>query len=118
MLAARTILVAVLPMALMFSCSQHDEHRPDERLLANFFKHRIEFEELHRMATNDAKLLRVDASRTDPPDSASVGVSPQRIATYRALLNKVECPEGLMAFPARPGIRFIASSTGLLNRGS
>jgi hypothetical protein len=94
------------------------EHKPDDILLASFFKHRNEFEELHRMAAADTNLLRVDASRTDPPDAASAGVSPRRVATYRKLLNRVGCPGGLMAFPARPGIRFIASSRGLLNRGS
>ena|SRR5258708_26889518 len=114
----RIILFAMLPMVIMVGCGQHVEHKPDDILLANFCKHRKEFEELHRMAATDTNLFRVDASRTDPPDATSAGVSPRRVAAYRKLLYNVGCPGGLMAFPARPGIRFISSSRGLLNRGS
>src|SRR5438445_4791219 len=91
----RIILFAMLPMVIMIGCGQHVEHKPDDILLASFFKHRTEFEELHRMAAADTNLLRVDASRTDPRDAAEAGVSPRRVATYRKLLNRVGCPAGL-----------------------
>ena len=114
----RTPLLTIVAIVLIVGCNRHEKHMSDEALITAFLKHQADFEQLRRMATADKKLLRVDAYRTDPRDLASAGVSPQRVAEYRRLLHRVGCPEGLMAFPARPGIRFLSSSRGLLNRGS
>src|SRR6266567_2930874 len=108
----------IVAMVLMVGCDRQDQHKADEKLIASFLRHRADFEQLRQMATADSTLRRVSDSWTDPPDLASAGVSPQRVAEYRRLLHRVGCPEGLMAFPARPGIRFLSSSRGLLNRGS
>src|SRR5258708_16525186 len=113
----RSPLFTIVAIVLIVGCNRHDKHISDETLITAFLKHQADFEQLRRMATADKNLLRVDDNRTDPNDAASAGVSPQRFAEYRKLLHRVGCPEGLMAFPARPGIRFLSSSRGLLNRG-
>src|SRR6266516_3837688 len=111
-------LLTIVAMVLIVGCNRHDEHMSDAKLITAFLKHRADFEQLRQMATADKKLLRVDSYRADPADPASAGVSPSCVAQYRRLLKRVGCPGWLMAFPARPGIRILSTSRGLLNRGS
>jgi hypothetical protein len=81
---------------------------PDEDLIAEFQKHRATFEQLQQMIATDSTLHRVDNDWTDP----SPGVSPERIAQYRQLLQEVGCRRGFCAYPGRPGMYFISAAQG------
>src|SRR6266436_9457994 len=109
--------LAILGAPLLFSvgCTRR-AHESDESLMKAFSEHREIFEKLRRMAAVDTNLIRLTMSYPDSKDDS--GISSERLSEYRRLFRKARCSEGLMQAPARPGIRFITSSVGLLNRGS
>jgi hypothetical protein len=110
--------VPMMVLILIVACNERDKHKPDEVLISAFQHHREDFEQLRKMAAAETNLLRLDAYESDSEELISGGVSPKRIAEYRRLFNRVGCPEGLMLFPARPGIRIVSSNHGLLDSGS
>lgn len=118
MSARSKISMLVASLALVLGCSGQTKHKSDDDLIANFRNHRKDFEQLREMATADRNLVRVDTRHTEPEDLRSAGVSAARIADYRKLFRRARCPEGLLSSPRRPGIWFLASTHGLLNRGS
>jgi hypothetical protein len=90
----------------------------DESMLKQFENNRQDFERLIEMISSDKVLYRVDKDWTDPSDPKQVGISDQRIAEYRALLRKVGCSRGFIAYPTRPGIYFVVSARGLATGGA
>jgi hypothetical protein len=108
----------LLAIVFLLGCGWKTQHPSDEKLLAAFPKRLASFELLRQMAAADARLMRVDLNRTNPTDPAEAGLSPGRVSEYRRLLKKVGGGTYLTHFPGQSGIRFVASSRGVLNRGS
>lgn len=78
----------------------------DEIMLAHFAKNRASFETLQQMAIKDSKLNRVDDNWTDPENPEEIGVSVERIRTYRELCLKAGIPRGFNQYSRHPGIEF------------
>jgi hypothetical protein len=89
----------------------------DEILIRKFQRNRSTFEELRQMIVADSQLYRVDDDWTDPSNTATVGVSPKRIAEYRRLLAEVGCGRGFAHYPGVPGVEFISGTKGLAIAG-
>lgn len=105
------LLLALLACTILGCGEKH--HASDDRLLTLFKQQRAGFEELRQMIAVDKGLVRVAEDFTDPSDPATIGISAERVKEYRKLLAKVDCPRGLLAAPARPGIYFLNSTRGL-----
>jgi hypothetical protein len=91
-------------------------HKSDEELIANFKTHEAEFDQLLQMVVADKGLLRVDDDWTNPTDPKTIGVSDERIATYRNIFRKLDIPRGFSSYQG--GVEFISSSQGLAVGGS
>jgi hypothetical protein len=70
-------------------------HPSDAALIANFQRHRLEFERLRAMVAEDTGLTAVLPDRTVPADPQTVGVRPSRIDEYRKLLDQLGIRGGL-----------------------
>jgi hypothetical protein len=93
--------VLSIPVLVIFSVwfwRQANEPPSDAAMLKHFARHETTFTMLLGMASADKELTRVDQNWTLPADSRSVGVSPERLATYRALLADAGTPR-LSAHP-------------------
>jgi hypothetical protein len=108
----------VILLALTFGCGNQAKHESDDYLISNFKDHKKVFEQLRQMAQADTNLVRVSMQYTVPEDPETARVSRDRIAEYRKLFRRARCPVGLLSSTNRPGIWFLASAHGLLNRGS
>jgi hypothetical protein len=93
-------------------------HQPDAKMMANFQKHKQDFEQLRQMILQDKGLTRVDDDWTNPEDPKVLGVTPERIAQYRRIFGRLGIPRGFSADPERSRIEFIASAQGLSISGS
>ncbi|MBS1708084.1 MAG: ABC transporter permease [Armatimonadetes bacterium] len=95
-------LAAITPVALFliacFLYEHFDDPPLDDQLIANFNEHRDTFEKLLQMTATDSRLLRVDENWTDPRDPGSIGVSSDRIETYRRLCREAHVPRGLSRY--------------------
>lgn len=109
-------LAIVLIMIAVAGCGRNSVPS-DEDLIATFHYRRAEFDRLLQMIIADTKLYRIDCDWTDPKEPIEAGVSPERIAEYRRLLDDVGCHRGFEAFQ-RQGIHFIAAARGLVTGGS
>lgn len=78
----------------------------DEVMLDHFAKNRTNFETLRQMVSKDSGLQRVDYNWTHPDNPEEVGVSEERIQTYRELLQKSGVPRGFSHYPNNPEIEF------------
>ena len=124
------IIGAVALLALILSClyfcsfpflvwySFQKQHQADAQMLANFQKHKNDFELLRQMVLEDKGLTRVDDDWTNPHDPQTIGVKPERIAQYRNLFRELDIPRGFSAAAERDAIRFIATTAGMLDHGS
>ena len=88
----------------------------DKDLIKNFQDHREEFEALRAMIIHDKGLRRVDDNWTDPADPMSVGVTPERIAEYRAIFRKLGIPRGFSSEPR--SIDLLVHTEGISIAGS
>src|SRR5262245_50429304 len=89
----------ILPLLLLIAggCGK-SSHPTDDALLRNFTKHEADFERLLTMIRADKKLERVDDTWTRPEDPATIGVTPERIRSYRRLFSTLGIPRGFYAF--------------------
>src|SRR5262245_33784112 len=111
-----TIGVAVL-VAAGWLLWQSLQPPSDAVMIANLARNRTAFEHLVAMIREDRGLERVDVDWTRPDDPASVGVGPQRIAAYRAMMREIGIARGFYAFEPRDQISFMAFASGLSIRG-
>lgn len=85
----------------------------DASMIANLHEHRATFEELVRMVRADHGLARVDDTWTEPNDPSTIGVSAERIATYRRLFDLAGVPRGFSAYGDGSTIEFVARTAGI-----
>jgi hypothetical protein len=100
---------------------QWTEHPLDHAMIKNFQVHHNEFETLLDMIKNDHArgLLRVGENWTRPEDPASIGISEERLGQYRSLFGGLGLESGVGNYwDDQRIVEFMASSVGLLNRGS
>lgn len=109
----------VLPLLILIigGCDE-SSHPTDDALLRNFAHHEADFERLLTMLRADKKLERVDDTWTLPKDPSAIGITPERIKSYRSLLSTLGIPRGFYAFHEPERFTFIASSHGLNISGS
>jgi hypothetical protein len=93
-------------------------HKSDDQLISNFKTHEAEFNQLLEMIRADKELLRVDNNWTKPEDPKTIGVSDERIATYRNIFRKLDIPRGFYFYPESGEAMFISSAQGLAVSGS
>jgi hypothetical protein len=93
-------------------------HKSDEQLIANFKTHEAQFNQLLEMVMTDKGLHRVDDNWTDPHDPKTVGISDERIATYRSMFRALDIPRGFSANQDMGVVEFISSARGLSVSGS
>lgn len=85
----------------------------DASMIKNLREHRATFDQLVRMIREDQGLERVDDTWTDPSDPSTVGVSAERIATYRRLFDEAGVPRGFYAYGGSSTIEFVARTAGI-----
>jgi hypothetical protein len=85
----------------------------DASMIANLREHHATFEELVHMVRADQGLARVDDTWTDPSDPSTVGVTAERIATYRRLFDQAGVPRGFYAYGGANTIEFVARTAGI-----
>ena len=93
-------------------------HPTDDALLRNFASHEADFERLLTMIRADKKLQRVDDTWTRPEDPSTIGITPERIRSYRALFSTLGIPRGFYAFHDPEHFTFLSSTRGLSVSGS
>ena len=106
----------ILPL-LLAGCGRMS-HPSDDTLIQRFKAQRSQFEELVQMTQQDPLLKRVSVEFTSPDDAGSVGVTPERLQLYHALLRKVRTPLGIVNVHQGTYVTFIASGKGLGISGS
>ena len=93
-------------------------HQPDAWMIANFQKHKSDFERLRQMILEDKGLNRVDDNWTDPQEPLTIGIKSERIARYRRIFQQLGIPRGFSATAERDKIEFITTTQGWLAGGS
>ncbi len=98
LLASGCVLaVSVLAAVMIWKGNQCQYPPSDRQLINNFRLHRVQLDELAQMRRTDKGLMQVGEDWTQPSDSKTVGVSPERIANYRWLLSCAGVHRGLGA---------------------
>jgi|SRR5256885_12122541 len=116
--AARNLIVCVVAICVAgYLLWQWFQPPSDGAMIANLARNRATFERLLAMIHEDRGLERVDVDWTRPEDPASIGVSPERIATYRRLMREIGVMRGFYAFEPRDEVSFMAYAAGLSIRG-
>jgi hypothetical protein len=113
------VRLLILPLLLLIvgGCGK-SSHPTDDALLQNFSKHEADFEQLLTMIRSDKKLERVDDTWTRPQDPSTIGVTAERIKSYRKLFSTLGIPRGFYAFHNPEHFTFLASAQGLSVSGS
>jgi hypothetical protein len=83
------------------------EPASDASMLKHFDRHARLFDALVAMSRQDERLVRVDENWTSPDDPRSIGVSDERLATYRRLLREAGTPRGFQLSTDPAGIDFL-----------
>ncbi len=111
--------LCVVLAALQLGCSSCP-HPSDADLRSRFLSHKVVFEELTQMATNDGCVVRIDFDWTSPDEAtlARCGVTTNRLQEYRRLLKEVGASGGLFRRKNRGEIGFIISTYGVMVTGS
>jgi hypothetical protein len=107
------IILACLSVCAVLGCAGEPK---DAGLIKNFQDHRQEFEALRVMIIHDQGLHRVDADWTDPADPSTIGITPGRIAEYRAIFRKLGIPRGFSNYSG--SIELLAHCEGIAVSGS
>lgn len=94
------------------------KHPSDAELLANFQKHKPEFDHLLQMFVADKGLGRVAPDFTRPSDPRTVGVSLERLSEYRKIFRALGLANGIEGYDEKAQVWFMASSQGLSVTGS
>lgn len=87
-------------------------------LINRFNRQKDDFERLVVMLRADSGIQRIDEDWTAPSDPSRIGISKERLATYRQLFKKLGIPRGIEVVHQPECITFIASSIGLSISGS
>jgi len=115
----RYILSVLTVLAVALSLSACDGPRPsDAEIIARFRVNRAQIEQLMAMMRSDRVLTRVDDNWTDPEDPTTVGISHERIAEYRRILNTIGFPRGFYYDPKSGRVKFMAWAVGLVVGGA
>jgi len=114
--AAARCLVLIGAGVLLAACGS-DLRPTDAEMIANLRAKMPLFEKLVAMIQEDRDLERVDVDWTRPDNPATIGVTPQRIATYRALMKEAGIARGFYALKPRTNIKFIGYASGLFTHG-
>jgi hypothetical protein len=85
----------------------------DQSIIANFQKHREDFEKLTEMVIHDMKLKRLDMTWSAPADPSTIGITPERVAEYRRIFRELGIRRGFSAYGDRSIIHFVAHAEGL-----
>jgi hypothetical protein len=114
-------LIPLLAVPFLTGCGG-SHHPSDSVLLENFMRNEEGFERLIAMLREDRELSRVANNWTCPTNPSTIGVTPERINTYRKLFGKLLIPEGC-SYGRDPrdgseGFEFISSTYGLMVGGS
>ena len=109
-------LLSLILVTLHLGCGS--DHQTDKKLIDNFTAHESEFEKLVLMLRTDKKLSRIDDTWTSPEDTASVGVTRERVAEYRAIFGRLGIPRGFVASHDPENFKFISSTAGIGVSGS
>ncbi|MEI8292494.1 MAG: hypothetical protein WCG66_00740 [bacterium] len=109
----------ILSLLLLFigGCGESD-HPKDNTLIINFRRNEVDFEHLLTMLRQDKELERVDDTWTKPEDPATIGVTKERISSYRAIFSKLGIPRRFYAFHDPERFTLLASAHGLSVTGS
>jgi gas vesicle protein len=78
----------------------------DSVMIRHFERQQTAFEKLVTMARADKALVRVYEDGTVPPDTHCIGVSPERLATYREVLRAAGTPHGFKVLREDAGYDF------------
>ena len=87
----------ILSAAMIWNAQQYQYPPSDQQLLSNFKHNRRTFDILAQMTQADKGLMQVNQDWTQPSDPKTVGISAERIARYRQLLNQAEAHHGMHA---------------------
>ena len=96
----RTIILAFLLVVLLGSLGWYffTPRTDDESMIAHFFAHRAKFEELRSMLASDTELHRVAKDWVRPRDYTAIGVSDERLKTYRTLMSELGLRHGVSQY--------------------
>jgi hypothetical protein len=115
----RHILSVLTVLAVALSLCGCDGPRPsDAEIIARFRVNRAQIEQLMTMMRSDRVLTRVDDNWTDPADPTTVGISHERIAEYRRILNTIGFRRGFYYDPQSGRVTFIAWAVGFAGSGA
>lgn len=103
-------------VAVMFNSWTPAPRPSDAAMIDNFRQKREIFETLVTMIREDRGLKRVDVDWTDPADPSTIGVSAERIALYRRLLNEAGVARGFYQFDT--SIELVGYAAGMVVHGS
>ena len=109
--------ILLLLLLVLGGCGKSD-HPKDDALISNFKRNELDFDRMVTMLREDKELERVDDTWTKPDDPASIGVTKERIDSYRALFSKLGIPRGFYAFHDPERFTLLASVHGLSISGS
>ncbi|MDY0018976.1 MAG: hypothetical protein RBT47_03150 [Anaerolineae bacterium] len=103
-------LFAVMALACAGIPAAPDKRHPTgQELVDVFYTHQEEFKTLHLMALEDEGLEWVSPVHTLPEDPEPLGITPQRVAEYRALFQELGLEKGVYSFDDKTSLTFIAS---------
>jgi hypothetical protein len=96
-LLSSLVSIPLVILAMLWAIRHHDSPPSDQELLTNFERQEAALNLLIQMQSVDKGLIRVDADWTDPRNPRPIGVSAERIATYRQLLDQTRTRRGFRA---------------------
>jgi hypothetical protein len=110
--------LAIPFLLLIFTCCSKQSHPSDAALIQNFNQREAAFEGLLTMIRADQGLERVDNTWTRPGDPSTIGITPERIRSYRKLFSTLGIPRGFHASHNPERFTLVASARGLSVSGS
>ena len=122
------LFIILLPISLgiqFITLKPIGRHPSDEKMIAEFYRYRPEYEHLLQMLREDPGLGRVGDDFTRPAnffsgDSAYTGSPPtgERIAEYHAVFDRLSLVAGIEGYDDKSYVSFIRSVRGLSISGS
>jgi hypothetical protein len=114
----RPASVFAVPVFSLFAGCGQSSAPTDAVLLSSFGQKKVGLEKLVTMIRQDPKLGNVCDTWTHPDEPASIGVSKERISSYRQLLGQVGAPFGFEAYHDRGEFLFWVHKTGFCAGGT